>query len=235
MNKQNRADQRKYHYIYKTTNLINQKYYVGMHSTNNLDDGYIGSGTRLWRSIQHYRRENFNVEILEFLPDRKSLKEREAEIVNLVLLKDPLCMNICTGGYGGWEVYNSNGELQRQKCLRGNSKMSWLRQNDSAWRLQESERKRKITIKAHSDGKMNIEAFRNAFKGKAHSDETRKLIGEKNSVKQLGSGNSQFGTKWIYSSVERRSRKISKKQEVPEGWTLGRKMFSVQLGMNEGS
>ena len=31
-----------YHYIYKTTNLINNKFYIGMYSTSNLDDGYLG-------------------------------------------------------------------------------------------------------------------------------------------------------------------------------------------------
>ena len=37
----------KYHYIYKTTCNVTGKYYIGMHSTSNLNDGYIGSGRRL--------------------------------------------------------------------------------------------------------------------------------------------------------------------------------------------
>ena len=49
----------KYHFLYKTTNLINNKYYYGMHSTYKLDDGYLGSGKRLRYSIRKYGKENF--------------------------------------------------------------------------------------------------------------------------------------------------------------------------------
>ena len=89
-----------YHYIYKTTNLVNEKFYIGMHSTDDLEDGYVGSGTHLWHSIRKYGKKNFKLTILEFLPDRESLREREKEIVNVDLLKNPLCMNICKGGWG---------------------------------------------------------------------------------------------------------------------------------------
>ena len=69
----------KYHYIYKTTCKVNGKFYIGMHSTSNLEDGYIGSGKRLWNSIRKHGKENHECEILEWLPDRSSLKEREKE------------------------------------------------------------------------------------------------------------------------------------------------------------
>ena len=38
-------EQIKYHFLYKTTNLINNKYYYGMHSTNNLNDGWVKGRT----------------------------------------------------------------------------------------------------------------------------------------------------------------------------------------------
>lgn len=223
MNKQNRADQRKYHYIYKTTNMINQKYYVGMHSTNNLADKYIGSGTRLWRSIQHYGRENFKVEILEFLPDRKSLKEREAEIVNLEFLKDPLCMNIHTGGYGGWEVYNSDSELQRQKCLRGNAKMKFLRENDQAWKKKERHRKLELNARRIADGWKPSDKWVYSFKGKTHTQEVRDRISKSSSIRQAGEGNSNFGMRWMNRDGEIvRVKSIEADQLELQGWKRGK-------------
>jgi len=42
---------KKYHFIYKTTNLLNGKYYYGMHSTDNLEDGYVGINNKILVSI----------------------------------------------------------------------------------------------------------------------------------------------------------------------------------------
>lgn len=57
-----------------------------------------------------------------------------------------------------------------------------------------------------------------------HKDETKRKIGDKNSKHQSGSGNSQYGTRWIHSIVEKRSRKILKTDPLPDGWLEGRKM-----------
>ena len=104
--------QHDYHYIYKTICLVNNKFYIGMHSTSNLEDGYIGSGKRLWYSIKKYGRENFKMEILEFLPDRSSLKLREKEVVNSDLLKEELCMNLKEGGDGGFSSMEHKKKAQ---------------------------------------------------------------------------------------------------------------------------
>lgn len=105
--------EKKYHYIYKTTNLVNQKYYIGMHSTDNLEDGYIGSGKRLWNSIKIFGKDNFKCEILEMLPDRSSLKERERELVNENVLKDKMCLNLQPGGGGGFVDEDHKKKFQK--------------------------------------------------------------------------------------------------------------------------
>lgn len=92
--------EKKYHYIYKTTCKVNNKFYVGIHSTNDLNDGYVGSGKRLWYSIKKHGKENFVVEFLEFFENRKNLIIREIEMVNEDFIQDPMCMNLIKGGGG---------------------------------------------------------------------------------------------------------------------------------------
>lgn len=71
-------------------------------------------------------------------------------------------------------------------------------------------------IKNHSDGKYRYDTF----KGKTHSDETKKLMSETKKGKKTGSENSQFGTCWITN--EKENKKIKKGDLIPDGWRLGR-------------
>lgn len=96
----NRNIDKKYHYLYKTTNLLNNKYYYGIHSTNKLDDGYLGSGIYLNKSIRKYGKENFKKEIISFYNSREELVNAEKEIITESVLKDKYCMNCMYGGEG---------------------------------------------------------------------------------------------------------------------------------------
>lgn len=96
-----RTIKKKYHYFYKITNNINNHYYYGIHSTDDLDDGYMGSGTRLRYAYEKYGIENFTKEILKFFETREELARYESEVVTEVLVKDTNCYNIALGGDSG--------------------------------------------------------------------------------------------------------------------------------------
>ena len=95
--------QYKYHYFYKIINKNTQQYYFGIHSTNDLNDNYMGSGSFLKREYKKWGKDNFVKEILKFFDDRKTLAEYEAKVVNENILSDPLCLNVAKGGITGFE------------------------------------------------------------------------------------------------------------------------------------
>lgn len=86
-----------FNYFYKITNNINNHFYYGVHCTNDLNDGYMGSGKRLLYAYKKYGIENFSKEILKFFDTPKEAFEYEAEIVTESLCQDPNCYNIQQG------------------------------------------------------------------------------------------------------------------------------------------
>lgn len=97
-----------YHFIYKTINSLNGKYYYGAHSTKNIDDGYLGSGVALKKAIQKYGKENFYKEIIEFCNGEDEMYLKEEKIVAEHYKKEE-CYNVNVGGKGGWNYVNANG------------------------------------------------------------------------------------------------------------------------------
>ncbi len=205
--------EKQYHFIYKTTCLLNGKYYYGMHSTDNLNDEYYGSGRRLKYSLNKYGKENHKVEIIEFLPDRKSLVEREKEIVNLNEIGKEECMNLMVGGKGGF----ISEEQQRHRSICGGKATSIRLKNDPEFRKRHQEIASKKMKRCHELGKITPPNWT----GKKHSDETKELMMTKHKGMGVGEHNSQFGTCWITNGVD--NKKIIKGDNIPDGWKLGRK------------
>lgn len=97
--------EKKYNYFYRITNKVNGNFYYGIHSTNNLNDGYMGSGHRLLKAIKLYGPENFDKEILKFFNKRSELSEYEARFVTEELVENKECYNSIVGG----EEFNTIG------------------------------------------------------------------------------------------------------------------------------
>ena len=215
-----RASRRKHHYIYKITCKVTQRYYIGMHSTDNLEDGYFGSGKRLWNSINYHGKENHEKEILEFCSDRAELKAREKELVNEELLKEDLCMNLIIGGEGGGGF---SSEQQKLNSKKGYEKIKYLIETNPQWVAKRKQNFSKARKKDYEIGVRKKGVFYNRF-GKPHSTETKEKIGKANSIKQKGVYNSQYGTCWITRDGE--NKKIKKEDldlYISDGWIKGRK------------
>lgn len=212
--------EKQYHYIYKTTNVINNKYYIGMHSTDNLEDGYLGSGRRLRFSINYYGKDKFIKEILEFLPDRKSLKEREKEIVNSELLNDGLCMNLQVGGGGGFI-----NEEHMMKCSKaGNIAFREKLKNDPEFFKKTSDRNRERLLHLIAEGVVLPIKEINNFTGKKHSEESKRKMSESSKDIGIGETNSQYNTYWITKDgVNKKIKKDDLDFYVEKGWIKGRK------------
>jgi hypothetical protein len=211
--------EKQYHFIYKTTNSLNGKYYYGMHSTYNLNDGYYGSGRRLKRSLNKYGKENHVVEIVEHLPDRKSLINREREIVNLNEIAKEKCMNLMIGGKGGFPAnFDEKSFHEKGGKVGGNIHAERLK-GDIEYAKRHKEnwdnmmKKAQLTKKCYHD-----------WTGEKHTNEEKRKIGFKNSIKQKGSNNSQYGTCWINNGIVCKKIKKEEFHLYSNNWILGRKI-----------
>lgn len=214
-----RADQRKFHYIYKITrNDGSGKYYIGMHSTDDLEDGYFGSGQLLWKSIAKHGKEIHSKEILEFLPTRQELKTRERELVNEEIVNDPLCMNLKLGGGGGWDHIGNEQRRRAQDAGR----LAQVHAGISA----------QLHKTAHSETanakrvQTNLERYQTTYgkkppchTGLKRTDETKSRL----SVSQSGEKNSQFGSCWVTNGAPIKIKKEELDAYLAIGYRRGRK------------
>lgn len=218
-----RADKRTHHYIYKITRF-DGKFYIGMHSTNDLEDGYFGSGKLITRSIKKHGKENHLKEILEYLPTRKALKLREKEIVNEELLGDKKCMNLKLGGEGGWDhvknqhIAGKAGGIATAKRLR----------EDKHFAKEWSKRATRINLVAYENGRRVAGAFsenRLEMVERARSERScEKRKSTYASIKhQQGLNNSQFGTCWVTNGEAIKIKKQDLEVYLANGYIRGRK------------
>lgn len=109
--------QKVYYTIYKTTNLLDGKIYIGKHVTRNPNDSYLGSGTRIRNAIKKHGKENFKKEILYILDSKLEMNDKEREIVTPDFCLREDVYNIVTGGVGGWLGQTLTDEHKRNLSI----------------------------------------------------------------------------------------------------------------------
>lgn len=94
------------HYIYKTTNTLTNKIYIGYHHSDDIEnDKYLGSGDAIMRAVRQYGKDNFIREILFEFDNQDDAYTKERELVNENFVKNRDTYNITIGGRG-WEIGN---------------------------------------------------------------------------------------------------------------------------------
>lgn len=203
--------------VYKITNSINGKIYVGLHITKNLNDDYLGSGKQIQAAVKKYGRENFKKEYIKICKDPEEMYALEANIVNEDFVKRSDTYNMKTGGTGSW--YHVNANPEKYKEIRSKAAKEKADRPDNLFKNLEWQK--------------NFNSMRNP---EIVKDLCRRASGPESMAKkraswskighQQGIKNSQFGTCWITHS-ELGNKKINKNdldKFLALGYTKGRKL-----------
>lgn len=100
------------YYLYETKNNVNGKIYVGVHKTQNMDDGYLGSGSVLKAAIRKYGIDSFTKTILQTFDSSESMFAAEKELITEDFLKRQDVYNLRIGGFGGFDYINYSGIIK---------------------------------------------------------------------------------------------------------------------------
>jgi len=104
--------------VYKTTNQINEKIYIGVHATTNPNDDYMGSGNLIKKSILKHGKENFIKSILFEYDNEQDAYLKEKELVNKSFIQRNDTYNLMLGGYGS-SGFSTKTKLKMSKSKSG--------------------------------------------------------------------------------------------------------------------
>ena len=142
-----------YYTVYKTTNILNNKIYIGKHQTHNVNDRYFGSGKALKQAIKKHGKKSFIKEILFVFDNEQDMNLKEKELVTDEFIASNKNYNCGVGGEGGSHFKGKTHTPENRAKL--SLKSSGHKMSDS---------QKQFVSKLH--------------KNKILSDETKKKIGD---------------------------------------------------------
>lgn len=205
--------------VYKTTNLVNGKYYIGSHRGTK-GDSYLGSGKLLKAAIKKYGIQNFKREILYEAETAEEMYAKEAELVSI----GGDSYNLMPGGYGGFAHLNTpEGIRNRSKTFK-----KWYTAGAKAFRKKLQTDKvfaKKIKDNALKASQASVlKGPVCSFQGKRHTEKTKRKIGLTNSKRLRGKNNAMFGKMWIHNPSTKKNACIKNIESIPDGWIKGRRL-----------
>lgn len=148
-----------FNFVYCTTNTVNGHFYIGVHQTDNMDDGYLGSGKRLHYAIEKYGKENFKRRIIKMCDSPEMAYQIEAFLVTQYIVSREDCYNIVLGGHGGYinkETYEAVSEDMKKNNPAKNMTDEWRRKigEASKGRKWNEEQRRKASERMKANNPM---------------------------------------------------------------------------------
>lgn len=203
---------KKYNFVYKTTNDLNDDYYYGVHTTDDLDDGYLGSGKRLKRAINKYGESNFTREIVQYFSDLNNAYRLEAAIVTPELVADPHCYNLVCGGRGRCKEYG----------LTEHGRKQIIKSNQNRYVSKETREKKRKSMLGKNKGKKNP-LVSQKLKGRIKSEEHKQhMKGPKSPEHCKHIGDVNRNTKYMNNGITNKRVKIHDIDSyLNNGWSLG--------------
>jgi len=197
-------------YIYKTTNLINNKIYIGQHQRDEFDKKYYGTGKLIQRELKKYGKENFKVEIIEWLDSVDKLNEAEIKFIAAFDSKNPsIGYNISCGGQMGWMKGVHLSEETKEKIRNANAGHKFKKGEPSAFKGKYHSKESLLKMSLAKKGKQlpfnTREKARLSRLGKPLTEEHRKNI----SIASIGKKGTNTGKHFS----EEHKRKISESQK----------------------
>jgi len=146
--------------LYKSTNLKNKKFYIGVHATDDPNfgtieyiDKYCGSGDYIWRALRKYGRKIFDVEVIAYFDSEKNAYLAEAELVTEKWLEEHKgkVYNIVPGGKGGFGKISRPRDEETKQQISNTIRIrfeegNWIPNNGMLGRHHKEESKRKSSL-----------------------------------------------------------------------------------------
>lgn len=193
----------KKYYIYQTTNLVNNKKYIGKHY-GELNDEYLGSGKLLQRAIEKYGKENFKKEILFISQNNEENNQKEIEFIKAFnAVNDNNYYNIAAGGDGG-DIFHNLPQEQQLALKKSYSERTSGEKNPMYGKHHSEETKEKLrqidksytqTEEYKNNMSKAVSGEKNGMYGKHHTEESKKKMSD--STKGMYEGNKNPNAKGI--------------------------------------
>lgn len=156
-----------YYYIYKITltkGKFKNHYYIGQHKTDNMDDGYKGSGILVNKYYKKYPND-FIKEILCYCKDKDELNKAEDFYVGDLYKTDPLCLNLIAGG----KCKGISEETRLKQSISAKNRnpnfLGHKHNNETKKKMSDKKIGNKNSI-GHNVSEQNKEKYKQLFTGK---------------------------------------------------------------------